>query len=136
MPPVQNSAQWAYNRPHYIDAVVATDGTNATLVTMTIRNAQGVPSGVKVFDVYLSDATSGFGVTATIASGAVADKTSGTTGQVINALITKKYIKVMSTAAGTYQLSITDTAKTAFKVCVNIDGMTSVVATLATASYG
>jgi hypothetical protein len=136
MPSPTTSGQWAYNRPHYVEAAVATDGTNATLVTLTVHNAQGALSGPKIFDVYLSDSTAGVGLTATTASGAVGDKTAGTTGTVIATLTTKKALRVQSLAAGTYQLSITDTAKTAFKICVNLDGVIQVVATLATASYG
>lgn len=137
MPPVQNSGQWAYNRPHYVDAVVAADGANATLVTMTVRNAQGAAAGIKRFDVFLSDSATGDGLTATTASGAVGDKTAGTTGTVVAIGTVKKSMTVQSIAAGTYGFSITDTAKTAFKVLVILDGMApQLVATLATASYG
>lgn len=131
-----DSGQWAYNRPHSVDGVVATDGTNATLVTMTVRNAQGVPAGIKNFVVWLSDSAAGLGLTATTASGAVGDKTAGTTGQVLCILTTKKSWMVQSIANGTYKLSITDSAKTAFYVWAVIDGEKCLVATLATASYG
>lgn len=133
---VPSSEQWVYDRPHYATAAVATDGANASLVTLTLRNRQGRAAGPKSFDLFLSDSASGVGVTATTASGAVTDKTGGTTGQVLSAMIAKKYLKVQCLADGTYQLSITDTGKTAFKICVEIDGVVSVVATLSSASYG
>lgn len=118
-------------------ATVATDGTNATLVTITFKDGLGVAMTVPInFDLWLSDAASGQGVTATTASGNVTDKTAGTTGIVLGTYTAKKALRCQSLAAGTYQLSITDTAKTAFKVCVQAAGKTVVVATLATASYG
>lgn len=132
-----DSAQWAYNRPHYFTAVVATDGANATKVTITVRTATGAPVVTpKMFDLWLSDNASTFNVTATTASGAVQGKTDGTTGKDIVTYISKKALKVQTVAAGTYVLSITDTAKTAFKVCGEIDGVPYLIATLATASYG
>lgn len=131
-----DSAQWAYDRPHNVTATVATDGANATLVTLQVRNALGRKSGPKSFDLFLSDSATGVGVTTTTASGAVTDKTAPTTGQVLVAMIAKKYLKVQAIGDGTYQLSITDTGKTAFKVCVEIDSIVYVVATLAAASYG
>lgn len=131
-----DSTQWAYDRPHTVTAVVATDGSNATLVTLTVRNALGRAVGPKSLIVFLSDSATGVGLTATTASGAVTDKTAGTTGIILSTLTTKKALLVQCLAAGTYQLSITDSAKTAFKVCVDIDGVVSVVTTLATASYG
>jgi len=125
-----------YDRPHYVTGTAATDGSNATLVTLTVKNNNGRAVGPKSFDLFLSDSASGVGVTATTASGAVGDKSAGTTGLVLDTMITKKYLKVQCLADGTYQLSITDTAKTAFKVCVEIDGIVAVVLTLATGNYG
>lgn len=131
-----DSVQWAYDRPHSVTASAATDGANATLVTLTIKNAQGRPVGPKSFLLYLSDSATGLGLTATTASGNVTDKTAGTTGQVLGTLTSKKALVVQNIADGTYQLSITDTSKTAFKVCVEIDGVVYVPITLATANYG
>jgi hypothetical protein len=36
-------SQRQFDKPAYASAVVATDGSNATLVTLTIRNANGAP---------------------------------------------------------------------------------------------
>jgi hypothetical protein len=129
--------QRLFDKPAYATAVVATDGTNATKVTITIRNANGKPMAQPTnFDLYLSDSAVGQGLTATTASGAVGAKTAGTTGTDLSAYVAKKALYVQSLADGTYVLSITDTVKTAFKVCVGLDELPAVVATLATASYG
>lgn len=131
-----DSAQWAYNRPHYATAVVATDGANKSLVTITIRNAQGkAVSEAKHFDLFLSDSTTGDKLTATAASGAVAGKTDGTTGTDLQIYVAKKAFRVKTLSDGTYQLSITDTGKTAYKVWIEIDDMLSLATTLTAASY-
>lgn len=118
-------------------AAVATDGTNATLVTITARDAAGAVVPGAVFDVFLSDSTAGIGYSASTASGAVTVKTAGTTGTLLGTLLAKFGLRVQTNASGTFGLSITDTAKTAFKVCVAMpNGNIVVVATLATASYG
>lgn len=131
-----DSAQWAYDRPHTVSASVATDGSNIALVTLTVRNAPGKPVGPKILTVWLSDSATGLGVTATAASGTVTDKTAGTTGQILSILIAKKAWIVQCIANGTYQLQITDSAKTAFKVCAQIDEVVYVPLTLATGNYG
>jgi hypothetical protein len=127
--------QREFDRPSYATAAVATDGANATLVTITAKNANGRPTPV-IMDLWLSDTTTGSLLTAVTASGAVQGKNNGVTGTDLVVHVAKKALCVMTLAAGTYQLSITDTAKTAFKVFVQIDGVRSLVATLATASYG
>jgi hypothetical protein len=132
-----NSDQWVHDRPHQLTAKAATDGTNATLVTITLRNAMGGPGGGKWMRLWLGDTANGIGLTATTASGAVGDKTAGTTGTVMGVLTTKKALLVQTTAAGTYQLSITDTAKTPFYVHAEIDGVLYAnLLHLQTASYG
>jgi hypothetical protein len=128
--------QREFDRPFYVSGVVATDGTNATLVTITVRNANGRAVGPVIMDIYLSDLATGGLLTATTASGAVAGKTNGTTGTDLVVHVAKKALCVLTLAAGTYQLSITDTAKTAFKIFAQVDGIPSLVATLSAASYG
>ena len=121
--------------PISASAAVATDGSNATLVTITMRDAQGrkVPCE---FGIRLSDSATGLGLTATTASGNVTDKTAGTTGQIMATEVSKKALRVQSASDGTYQLSITDTAKTPFVIAVVVGGLVIPVTTLATASYG
>lgn len=128
-------SQRDFDKPFGAVASVATDGANKTLVTITVQNANGAALPHSVCDLYLSDDADGLGVTAVTASGAVGDKTAGTTGTVLAILTTKKVLRVKAIANGTYQLSITDTAKTAFYIFVIIDGVPRRVATLVTASY-
>jgi hypothetical protein len=124
------------DQPAYATATVAPGATTVSLITITVRNANGAPRGPTTFDVFLSDATTGVGLTAVTASGAVGTQTPGTTGTDIDAAVAKKYVTVQNLANGTYVLSITDAAKTPFKVCTHILGVTNVVASLVTASYG
>ena len=122
-------------RPFSITMAVATDGSNKTKVTCQLVDIEGTSiSKVMNFDLWLSDAATGAGLTATTASGAVA---AGASGADIGTLTSKKALRVQTNASGVYILSITDTAKTAFKVCAQMsDGEVIVGATLATASYG
>lgn len=128
--------QRQFDRPSYATAAVAAGAANISEVTITVRNANGYPISGAVFDLWLSDSAAGIGYSATTASGAVTVKTAGTTGTLMGTYLAKFGLRVMTLANGTFVLSITDTAKTAFKIAVNIDGVTQVVATLATASYG
>lgn len=130
----RNLDQRRVERPFNATASVAASTTNIALVTITARNEIGRAVPYAVFDVFLSDSAAGADVTATTASGAVTAGTSG--GAVLGILTTKKVIRVQANASGVFILSITDSAKTAFKVAVVLDGLTTVVATLATASYG
>jgi hypothetical protein len=130
-------SQRQFDKPADASATVATDGANATLVTIKIRNANGAPVQQPTnFDLYLSDSAKGYGLTAATASGAVQGKNNGVTGTDLSTYVAKKALYVQSILGSTYQLSITDTAKTAFKVCVGLDDMTFVVAPLSAASYG
>ena len=131
----RNPDQRLFDRPLYATAVAAAGASNVSEVTITLRNGNGraVPGE---FGIRLSDSSTGIGLTGTTASGNVTDKTAGTTGQVIATEVSKKSLRVQTTAAGTYVLSITDTSKTAFVIAVAIDGLVMPVATLATASYG
>lgn len=122
-------------RPFSVSMTAAPSTANVTLVTMHVKDYFGVNvAGPVNMDIWLSDATTGAGLTATTASGAVAAGASGTDFAV---LTTKKAIRVQTNASGVYILSITDTAKTAFKVCAQLGGKKAAVGvTLATASYG
>ena len=114
----------------------AAGGANVSLITIQAVDYFGVAmSQVINFDLWLSDATTGAGLTATTASGAVA---AGASGADLATLTTKKALRVQTDATGKYILSITDTAKTAFKVCAQVpdSGVTVVGATLATGNYG
>lgn len=121
------------DKPATVTAAVATDGANKTKVTLTVLRANGGPAPYATFILYLSDSSVGAGLTATTASGAVAND--GTSGADLGVITTKKALHVQANAAGVYALSITDTAKTAFKVVVMMEGIPFVVKTLAAGNY-
>lgn len=129
--------QRQYDVPAYATATVAAGAANVSEITITVRNANGKAiSTPYCMDLWLSDSAVATGYTATTASGAVTVKTAGTTGTLIGTYLAKFGLRVQTLANGTFVLSITDTAKSLFKVCVQTEGVPYVVATLATASYG
>jgi len=86
--------------------------------------------------VWLSDADTGVGLTATTASGTVQAKSAS--GADFATFTAKKALLVQPLATGVYTLEITDSAKTAFYVCAaTLDGRAYSVSTvLATEDYG
>ena len=115
----------------------AAGGTNVCEVTITLKdpNASTV-AAPRPFILWLSDASTGVGLTAVTASGAVAAKTAS--GTDFAALTSKKALLVQPLASGVYILSITDTAKTGFYVCAQdpFTGKVSVSSQLVTGNYG
>lgn len=114
----------------------AAGASNVCLVTIQLKDAGGTNLATsRNIDVWLSDAATGIGLTATTASGAVAAGASGTD---MFTYTSKKHLKVQTTAAGVYILSITDTAKTGFYVCCQLSGAgnNQVSAQLVTGNYG
>ncbi|WP_064033458.1 DUF2190 family protein [Methylosinus sp. R-45379] len=121
--------------PVGVSMAAAAGGANVTEVTITAKDAAGNTVAAPYnFDLWLSDDAAGAGLTATTASGAVGAKTSS--GADLAAYTAKKALRVQTLATGVYILSITDTAKTAFKVCAQIGGRTIVGMTLAAGNYG
>ncbi len=124
----------ATGQPATATIVPAASTANVSLVTITVKDGNGVAVTAPVMmDVLLSDAATGAGLTATTASGAVA---AGASGADIATLVAKKALRVQTTAAGVYILSVTDSAKTQFYVAVNIPGLKPVVTQVLTANYG
>lgn len=108
---------------------------NVTEIAITVVDGAGTAiAGVFNLDVWLSDSADGAGLTATTASGAVAAKTSS--GVDLSVMVAKKATRVQTLATGIYTLSITDTAKTAFKVCAQCGVAKATPRTLTTADYG
>ncbi len=110
--------------------------TNQALVTFQFKDAAGNNlAAVVPIDVWLSDAATGIGLTATTASGAVGAGASGTD---LGALTAKKAIRAITDATGKYVLGIVDVAKTAFFPCCTIagTGQIAVGAQLTAGSYG
>jgi hypothetical protein len=115
-----------------VSAVAVSGGANVTLISLSIARIDG-RSGVHTCDLWLSDAASGAGLTAVTASGAVA---AGASGLILQTITASKVFKILTTATGLFILSITDSAKTPFVVCVEIEGRAYPVITLTTANYG
>lgn len=125
-----------HGQPATATIAAAAGGANVCEVTVTIKDGTGTAvTGPVVFDLLLSDASTGDGLTATTASGAVAAKASS--GTDLSTLVSKKALKVQSKADGTYILSITDSSKTGFYPVVQIPGLKAIVGTqLVTGNYG
>jgi len=110
---------------------------NETNVTLTVVDNDGNTLAEPwILDVWLSDASTGVGLTGTTASGAVEAETNG--GTVLVAMTAKKALRVQTLATGKFVLTITDTAKTGFFVCATVpgSGRTAVSDQLVTADYG
>lgn len=112
-------------------------GADVCEVTCTVRDADGdTLEGVFNFDLWLSDAETGAGLTDTTASGTVTAKEAS--GAVIGTLTDKKALRVQTLATGVFILEITDSSKTAFYPAAQIPstGATTVGDQLETADYG
>lgn len=109
--------------------------SNICLVTFQVQDGAGNNvANVTALDVWLSDAATGIGLTATTASGTVGAGTSGTDLAWITA---SKAARVLTDATGKYILSITDSAKTGFYPCCSVPGTGKVAvgAQLTSGSY-
>jgi hypothetical protein len=115
----------------------AAGGANVSEVTFQAVDSAGQAlAGVFHFKVYLSDAATGVGLTATAASGTVQAKSAS--GTDIGILTAKKALEVQTLADGSYILEITDTAKTGFYPCavIPVTGQPIIGTQLVTADYG
>ena len=112
----------------------AAGAANVCEVTIQAKDANGDNLNlVAPLLVCLSDAATGAGLTGTTASGAA----SRSRAPIFAFSLTKKALLVQTSAAGVYVLSITDTANTLFKVCVqSLSGGTPAIATLTADDYG
>lgn len=114
----------------------AAGGANVCEVTVKCVDHTGATiAGVFNFDLWLSDAATGVGLTGTTASGTVTAKAAS--GAVIGTDSSKKALRVQTLATGIFILEITDTAKTGFYVCASNGRRTaSVSSVLVTGNYG
>lgn len=121
--------------PVYLNFEYTAGSTNEALVGIAITDPNGIAvNGKKVIEIWLSDAATGAGETATTASGSVQ---SAGTGTDLLTLTAKKRLRVETDETGQYQLSITDSAKTAFYPVVQMGlGTLAVGSALATDDYG
>ena len=113
----------------------AAGAANVCNVTIQLKDGAGTNMArIIPLIVYLSDSSTGAGVTATTASGTVV---AGATGTDIVDLTSKKVKQVLTNASGSYTLAITDTSKTGFYVCASTLGQgVKVSAQLITGNYG
>jgi hypothetical protein len=132
--------------------------TNGTDITFTALDSFGTAVPFAVFDIFLSDSTTGAGLTLTTGSGSsgtlggvTAGKTQSgacdsaavsglsidsTNGTCLAVLITKKSLRVMANASGSYVWQIIDSAKTLWvPVATASFGTTTVGAALTAAKY-
>lgn len=107
---------------------------NIANVTFQVQGPLGANiAGVFLLDIYLSDAATGVGLTATTASAGIAAAASG--GVIISTLVAAKFIKVQTNASGAFVLAITDSAKTGFYPVASRGSSIIVGAQLTTSSY-
>lgn len=89
---------------------VAAGAANVCVITGTIKDAGGATiAGVRALDVYISEASTGIGITADAYSTGAAI----TTGTIIVADVANKVWKLLTHTDGTFAISITDSAKPA-----------------------
>jgi hypothetical protein len=114
----------------------AAGSANVCNVTIQVNDGRGAAIA-RPFElmVYLSDSSTGNGLTATTASGTVG---AGSAGTDLQAKVAKKATDVLTDNTGKYVLSITDTVKTGFFVCAFAPGTGNlqVSAQLVTGNYG
>lgn len=116
---------------------IASAAANVTEVTITIQDGHGdTVAAPEPMLVWLSDAATGAGLTATAASGTVTAKTAS--GADFGAITAKKALFAQPLATGVFILEITDTAKTGFYVAVQnpYSGQAIVSRQLVTGDYG
>lgn len=125
------------NVPTDVSFAFTAGAANVAEVAIQVLDGNGVAiaSGIP-FNVWLSDAATGVGLTATSASGTVTAKTAS--GAVFGTLTAKKALVVQPLASGIFTLEITDSAKTAFYVAVQdpYSGLVKVSRVMATGDYG
>lgn len=137
IPDIVAAAFGSITPPATITTSAAAGGSNVCEVTFAVKNSAGTTiAAVHQFDLYLSDAATGAGLTATTASGTVTVKTAS--GVVIDTQVSKKALRVQTLATGVFVLEITDTAKTAFYpvAVLPATGRANVGTQLITGNYG
>ena len=116
---------------------IASGAANVTEIAIAMLDGNGdAVADAAPMTVWLSDAATGAGLTATSASGTVQAKSAS--GADFGVLSAKKALIAQPLATGIYTLEITDTAKTGFYVCIQnpFTGAISVSRQLVTGDYG
>jgi hypothetical protein len=123
--------------PQRIAYSIAAGGANVCEVTLTVQDGHGATRAVPVpLTIWLSDAATGAGLTATAASGTVQAKSAS--GADFGVLTAKKALVVQTKADGTYILEITDSSKTGYYVAAQLpfSGLPVVSRVLVSGDYG
>ena len=116
---------------------IAAGGANVCEIAIALLDGNGdAVAAPQPVTVWLSDAATGIGLTATSASGTVTAKTGG--GADFGALTAKKALVAQPLATGIFTLEITDTVKTGFYVAIQnpYSGQVSVSRQLVTGDFG
>lgn len=121
--------------PSEFTIAAAAGAANVCNVTFTLVDL--APAAVLtplLFDIWLSDAATGAGLTATTATGGIA----AVTGVIWSVQTASKALRVQANASGVFTLAITDTAKTTFFPAAQnpASGLVTVGTRLVTANYG
>lgn len=113
----------------------ASGAANTCALTIQVVNPDGAAiAGVYNFDLWLSDAATGAGLTAN----ANTSELTASTGALFAILTTEKAWRIQTDATGKAVVVITDTGKHTTYPCVALDGrgVTMVAAQLVTGNYG
>jgi hypothetical protein len=100
---------------------IAGGANNHCVATITLKDAAGnTMTGVQRVEAYISEASTGIGLTADSASGAL----TASTGTILTALTAKKHVIALTDANGVLVLDIEDTAEPTdqYFVVVNPNG--------------
>lgn len=130
-------AQTALRPAYTFSFSVAAGAANVAEITITPKAlGRSSISGVHTYDLWLSDSATCAGLTAVTASGAVTNKAAS--GIVLDTYTAKKSLRVQTLATGVFVLSVTDTAKSPFRICASSPstGLAVIGPALVTASYG
>lgn len=122
--------------PSEVNITIAAGATNVSNIFFQIAdNGDATVATPMIFDIWLSDAATGAGLTAAAFSGGIAAIASD--GIVWSVQTAAKALRVQANAAGLFGLAITDTAKSlVWPVAQLPNGIITVGAKLVTANYG
>ena len=121
--------------PTGVTITAAAGGTQyyCDVTFQVVDMASNAVAGFFVFDVWLSDAATGAGLTATTPSGGIAAETSG--GAIFGVNTTSKCVLAQTNSSGAFVLRIVDSAKTAFYPAAALNVVPIIGAQLTTANY-
>jgi hypothetical protein len=105
--PAKFAASKAYNAFNLASFTVGTKTSNTINVAVQLKDARGQKSGICVARCFLSDASTGLGITGTPCTSNIAI---GTNGYILDTPVTEKEVIVESNATGAFDLNLIQTA--------------------------